>query len=324
MTTTTTETLPRQTAEPMSVMPRTLPDYRDAVLSLRKQQAAFDRSDATVVQMAAQLEAAQAAVEDLSRRQAARLLAAFAKGLDELSDTDKRAFQDEQRQLFGLTRDFAVTPEDLPALREELHAKRAELGARWESLRITGRELGLQGIESNVDNVLTALDDPRAQVCEIAEHLESLRDLCAAHDKLRNQAAGRAPTRIELDLMPDLRACERMVFEDRDQLAVKLGLSAILKRWAPIAEVSPEADEAKVAQIVGSFCDTFLIAPYTHQERKLERVAYVSPSGQVRIRKFKEDQGASWDVASRVAMEKRLAELEAAEAELRTIRQQPI
>lgn len=324
--TTTTHTMDSGTT---LTLPANLGEQPAAVRDLRKKQAQHDRATEAARKSGEMLEAGKAELSDLQNQRIAELLAAFGKGKDGLTDAQQRAFMEKERQIASLMHDLPVSEDELPGVRAHLEANAAMLGRQWAALLTCGRQFALTNLEDLVSDACNRLDDPRGQVFEIAPKLELIRDACAAHQAFRNAPAGNRQLigigREVLPAWPTPLVVEAHHRGDPDMLAMRIDLPALLEKWSAIApDVQREPDEAKVAALVRDLQQNFLVVPYTHRERELERIAYSSPAEAHAIRQFRLTEGARFASGDgRVLTKRRIEEIEAAERELQAIRSQP-
>lgn len=309
-----------------TALPTNLGEHRAAVLALRKVQTQHDRAAEAARKSGEMLEAGKSELSNLQNQRIAELLAAFGKGKDGLTDAQQRAFMEKERQIASLVHELPVAEDELPDLRAQLEANAAVVARQWAALWLHGRALALPHLEDLVSDARNRLDDPQGQVFEIGPKLELIRDACAAHQAFRNAAAGiRQVVGIEFwQAHPTVVANEGMRRGDPDMLASRIDLPGILRKWVPIVpEVKPEPDETKVAALVLDLQRNFFVMPYTTRERELERIAHVGPAETHMIKAFRANEGENMREHERHAMERRIAEIDAAERELQAIRSQP-
>lgn len=330
----TTATLPRAAAAAKRKTPAPTPsncegrptdlgEYREAALALRKRQAEWASAFRAVERTSEQLAAADSAMSEIAGRRTAALLAAFAAGKSELPDPARRAFDEEERGLFQLTRDFEVEPEMVTAMHKQLAAQAEALGDRSQVLRKVGRDLTCAKLAADAWTVIAAIDAPERAVFEISERLELLRDLCAAHELFRNPGERRTVLGVEFEKFSDDAMGERLVMGRAGALADEIGLEQLFAKWTPVVgnmETEPDPDRAAI--IVAELRDMFFVQPYTEAECKAEWTMYVSPAGRGVLRIFKESP-EKLDRWTRARMETRVAEIEAAAAALREIQRTP-
>lgn len=313
-----------QAAPAAPCRPAHLGEYQhDAVPALRKRQAALQRARRAVEQTAQQIAAAESMVADVQARRAAALVGAFASGKSELPDTVRRALDDEERQLFQLSRDFAVEPETLQAVRAHVDTESAALDDEWQKLRKIGRELGCEQLADYANRCLEALNDPQLPVFQASDQLERLRDYCAAHEVFRNPDERRSVLGVEFAKMPDGTGGERMVMGRAGRLADTLGLERLFAKWAPVVgEVETDPDSNRVSTIVAELRDMFFVQPYTEAECQAEWTMYESPASRGMMRLFREEPHRL-DPWTQARMAERVAQIDAAAATLRDIQRTP-
>lgn len=302
----------------------TLAEYREHILNLRRMSEQLATAGATITDLAHALEAQQAALQDLAAAEAAALLERIKAGHDNLSDDQRRRFEEHRRGIIRALRDTPADLEELPALKRTVEQQGAELARQWAHARAEGRRLVREASEADARNALASIDDPRATVAELIEHFETARDLAEAHGAFSNSAAGREVLGYETAQHPDgtmVPGLVRWGFAGR--LAEDLQLEDYHARLQALApSLSLEPDASAVDRTLESFRTHFGALEYTEEERRLERVCHVSPMGRHVLRHFQANPNA-YGPMHRVELERRVAEIEAATLSLEAIRATP-
>lgn len=314
----------RPAEQPAGPTFKTLPEFLEHVKNLRRMTEQLQTAGANIEQMHTALEAQQAALQDLAAVEVAALLERIKAGHDDLSDEQRRGFREQKRSVAGLLRDMPVDLEELPALMRTVEQQGAELRRQWAHARAEGRRLVREAIEADAQNALASIDDPRATVAEVIERLEIPRDLAAAHGAFFNSPAGREWLGNDIVRHPDGQSrAEVSIRGYAGRLADTLQLEAYHARLQALApSLSLEPDASAVDRTVESFQAHFGVPPYTEEERRLERVCHVTPTGRHVLRHFQANPNAYGPV-HRVELERRVAEIEAATLSLEAIRATP-
>lgn len=314
----------RPAEQPAGPTFKTLPEFLEHVKNLRRMTEQLQTAGANIEQMHAALEAQQAALQDLAAVEAAALLERIKAGHEDLSDAQQRGFREQKRSVAALLRDMPVDLEELPALKRTVVHQGAELRRQWAHARAEGRRLVREAIEADAQNALASIDDPRATVAEVIERLEIPRDLAAAHGAFFNSPAGREWLGNDIVRHPDGQSLAEVSIRGyAGRLADTLQLEAYHARLQALApSLSLEPDASAVDRTVESFQTHFGVPPYTEEERRLERVCHVSPTGRHVLRHFQANPNA-YGPMHRVELERRVAEIEAATLSLEAIRATP-
>jgi len=314
----------RPVEQPAGPTFKTLPEFREHVENLRRMTDQLRTAGATIEQMHAALEAQEAALKDLAAVEVAALLERIKAGHDDLSEEQRRGFREQKRSVAGLLRDMPVDLEELPALKRTVVHQDAELRRQWAHARAEGRRLVREAIEADAWNALAAIEDPRATVAELIGHFETARDLGEAHGHFFNSPAGREVLGYETGEGPDGKTVHGLVrWGVAGQLADVLELKAYHDRLQALAPcLSLEPDASAVDRTVESFRTHFGAFAYGEEERRLERVCHVTPIGAHMLKRFSADPG-QFDPMYRVALERRVAEIESAKQALEAIRATP-
>lgn len=314
----------RPAEQPAGPTFKTLPGFREHVENLRRMTAQLQTAGANIEQMHAALEAQQAALQDLAAVEAAALLERIKAGHDDLSDAQQRGFREQRRSIAAGLRGMPVDLDDLPPLKQTVVLQRTELGRQWAHARAEGRRLVREAIEAEARNARAAIDDPRETVAELIGHFETFRDQAAAHAAFYNSPAGREWLGNDIVRHPDGQSmAEVSRFGVAGQLADVLQLEAYHDRLQGLAPgLSLEPDANAVERTLESFRAHFGDLAYGDEERRLERVCHVTPMGAHVLKHFKADP-SQFDPMRRVALERRVAEIEAATQALEAIRATP-
>lgn len=314
----------RPAEQPAGPTFKTLPEFLEHVKNLRRMTDQLQTAGANIEHMHAALEAQEAALQDLAAVELAALLERIKAGHDDLSDEQRRGFREQKRSVAGLLRDMPVDLEELPALKRTVVHQGAELRRQWAHARAEGRRLVLEAIEADARNALASIDDPRATVAELIEHFETARDLAEAHDAFFNSPAGREWLGNDIVRHPAGQSLAEVSIRGyAGRLADTLQLEAYHARLQALApSLSLEPDASAVARTLESFQTHFGAPPYTEEERRLERVCHVSPTGRHVLRHFQANPNA-YGPMHRVELERRVAEIEAATLSLEAIRATP-
>ncbi len=314
----------RPAEQPAGPTFKTLPEFLEHVKNLRRMTEQLQTAGANIEQMHAALEAQQAALQDLAAVEAAALLERIKAGHDDLSDAQKRGFREQKRSVAALLRDMPVDLEELPALKRTVVHQGAELRRQWAHARAEGRRLVREAIEADARNALASIDDPRATVAEAITHFETARDLAEAHAQFVNSPAGREILGYEAAPYHDgTMVPGHLRWGTADRLADTLQIEthhARLQALAPSLSLEPDASAAD--RTLESFRTHFGALEYTEEERRLERVCHVTPMGAHVLQHFRADP-SQFDPMRRVALERRVAEIEAATLSLEAIRATP-
>lgn len=315
----------RPVEQPAGPTVKTLPEFREHAENLRRMTEQLQTAGATIEQMHAALEAQEAALKDLAAVEVAALLERIKAGHDDLSDEQRRGFREQKRSVAGLLRDMPVDLEELPALKHTVVHQSAELRRQWAHARAEGRRLVREAIETDARNALSSVDDPRATIAELITRFETARDLAEAHSHFCNSPAGREVLGYETGTDPNGQTVQGLIrWGVAGQLADVLQLEAYHDRLQAIAPgLSLEPDTSAVDRTVESFKAHFgALLEYSEEERRLERVCHVTPMGAHVLKHFKADP-SQFDPMHRVALERRVAEIEAATQALEAIRATP-
>ena len=302
----------------------TLAEYREHILNLRRMSEQLATAGATITDLAHALEAQQAALQDIAAAEAAALFERITAGHEDLSDEQRRYFQEQRRSIARLAHGMPLDLEDLPALKRTVEQQDAELARQWPHARAEGRRLAREAIEQNADAALDPMDDSRATVADMVQGLDKARDLAEAHDAFFNSPAGREWLGNEIVRHPDGKSLAEVSIRGyAGRLADALQLEAHHARLQALApHLSLEPDASAVDLIVGDFVTQWLVPAYTEEERRLERVCHVSPMGAHVLRHFQANPNAYRGI-HRVELERRVAEIEAATLSLEAIRATP-
>lgn len=302
----------------------TLAEYREHILNLRRMTEHHATAGAKITDLANALEAQRAALQDLAAAEAAALFERIKAGHDDLTDEQRRYFQEQRRSITRLAHGMPLDLEELPALKRTVEQQGAELARQWPHARAEGRRLAREAIEQNADAALEPMDDSRATVADMVQGLDKARDLAEAHAAFFNSPAGREVLGYEKAQHPDGTMVPGMVrWGFAGRLADALQLEAQHARLQALApDLSPEPDASAVDLIVGDFVTQWLVPAYTEEERRLERVCHVSPMGAHLLRHFQANPNAFRGI-HRVELERRVAEIEAATLSLEAIRATP-
>lgn len=302
----------------------TLAEYREHILNLRRMSEQLATAGATITDLAHALEAQQAALQDLAATEAAALLERIKAGHDNLSDDQRRRFEEHRRGIIRALRDTPADLEELPALKRTVVHQGAELARQWAHARAEGRRLAREAIVQNAQAALERIDDPRATVADMVQGFETARDLAEAHAAFFNAPAGREWLGSEIVRHPDgVSMAEAGRWGYAGRLADTLQLEAHHGRLQALArDLSLEPDASAVDLIVGDFATQWLVAPYGEEERRLERVCHLTPMGAHTLRHFEANPKA-FGPMHRVELERRVAEIEAATLSLEAIRATP-
>ena len=302
-----------------------LSEFTVALDALRKRQAKHDKAATKSIQAAAQIEAAQAAAEDVAKARAAAVIAAWTRGKSELTDAERRRLDEEERRIMSHACEFDITAEELPALKAHLQHEAETLAEEWRKLREIGRRLVLEAIEQGIEHHKASLADPRTQLFEIEQHLTKIRDACAAGEYFRNNAEGLMPLGPrKAKSLVDGKVEWTEALGDPGALDAKHDVENLISQYRKIAKVSTEVDRKHAWEIVRYYADMG-VPIYTREERDLEQKAHVSPFGAQRIEKFKRGEfGDNKHGTMAAAMRRRIAELEEASAALRALQATPL
>ena len=302
-----------------------LSEFIVALDALRKRQAKHDKAATKSIQAAAQIEAAQAAAEEVAKARAAAVIAAWTRGKSELTDAERRRLDEEERRIMSHACEFDITAEELPALKAHLQHEAETLAEEWRKLREIGRRLVLEAIEQGIEHHKASLADPRTQLFEIEQHLTKIRDMCAAGEYFRNNAEGRMPLGPrKAKSLVDGKVEWTEALGDPGALDAKHDVENLLSQYRKIAKVSTEVDRKHAWEIVRYYADMG-VPIYTREERDLEQKTHVSPFGAQRIEKFKRGEfGDNKHGTMAAAMRRRIAELEEASAALRALQAMPL
>lgn len=302
----------------------TLAEFRDYVLGLRRMSKQLETAGTNITQMAAALEAQQAALQDLAAAEAAALFERIKGGHDDLTDEQRRYFQEHRRSIANLAREIPADLEDLPALQRVVAQQGAEVTRQWAHARAEGRRLVREAIEADARNALASIDDPRATVAEAITHFETARDLAEAHAQFVNSPAGREILGYEAAPYHDgTMVPGHLRWGTADRLADTLQIETHHARLQALSpSLSLEPDASAVDRTLESFRTHFGALEYTEEERRLERVCHVTPMGAHVLQHFRADP-SQFDPMRRVALERRVAEIEAATLSLEAIRATP-
>lgn len=314
----------RPAEQPAGPTFKTLPEFLEHVKNLRRMTDQLQTAGANIEHMHAALEAQEAALKDLAAVEVAALLERIKAGHEDLSDEQRRGFREQKRSVAGLLRDMPVDLDELPALKRTVVDQGAELDRQWAHSRAEGRRLVREAIEADARNALASIDDPRATVAELIEHFETARDLAAAHDAFFNSPSGREVLGYENAQRPDGTMVPGMLrWGTAGRLAEDLQLEAYHARLQALApSLSLEPDASAVDRTLESFQMHFGALAYTQEERRLERVCHVTPTGRHVLRHFQANPNA-YGPMHRVELERRVAEIEAATRALETLRSTP-
>lgn len=314
----------RPVEQPAGPTFKTLPEFREHVENLRRMTDQLQTAGATIEQMHAALEAQEAALKDLAAVEVAALLERIKAGHDDLSDEQRRGFREQKRSVAGLLRDMPVDLEELPALKRTVVHQGAELRRQWAHARAEGRRLVREAIEANARNARASIDDPRETVAELIGHFETFRDQAAAHTAFFNSPPGREVLGYETGTDPNGQTVHGLVrWGVAGQLADVLQLEAYHDRLQGLAPgLSLEPDANAVERTLESFRTHFGAFAYGEEERRLERVCHVTPVGANMLKHFRADPG-QFSPMHRVALERRVTEIESAKQALEAIRATP-
>ena len=314
----------RPTEQPAGPTFATLAEYREHILNLRRMSEHHATAGANITGLANALEAQKAALQDLAAAEAAALFERIKAGHDDLTDEQRRYFQEHRRSIARLAHDVPIDLEDLPALKRTVEQQDAELARQWPHARAEGRRLAREAIEQKAQAEIERSDDPRATVADMVQAFESRRDLAEAHSAFVNAPAGREWLGNEIVKHPDgVSMAESARWGFAGRLADALQLEAHHARLQALApHLSLEPDASAVDLILGDFATQWLVAPYTEEERRLERVCHVSPMGRHVLRHYQANPNA-FGPMHRVELERRVAEIEAATLSLEAIRATP-
>lgn len=318
------EACARPVEQPAGPTFTTLAEYREHILNLRRMSEQLATAGATITDLAHALEAQQAALQDLAATEAAALLERIKAGHDNLSDDQRRRFEEHRRGIIRALRDTPADLEELPALKRTVVHQGAELARQWAHARAEGRRLAREAIEQNAQAALEPIDDPRATVADMVQGVETARDLAEAHAAFFNAPAGREWLGSEIVRHPDgVSMAEAGRWGYAGRLADTLQLEAHHGRLQALArDLSLEPNPSAVNLIVQDFSTQWLVAPYGEEERRLERVCHLTPMGAHTLRHFEANPKA-FGPMHRVELERRVAEIEAATLSLEAIRSAP-
>lgn len=314
----------RPAEQPTGPTVETLPELLEHVQNLRRMSTQLETAGTNIKQMADALEAQETALQDLAAVEATALLERIKAGHDDLSDTQRRKFQEQRRGIIAGLRGIPVDLEELPALKRTVARQDSELRCRWTHARAEGRRLVREAIEADARHALSAIEDPRATVAELIEHFETARDLAEAHSHFYNSPAGREVLGYEKGEGPTGETVHGLVrWGVAGQLADVLQLKAYHDRLNALAPgLSLEPNASAVSRTLESIRAHFGQLAYGEEERRLECVCHVKPAGSHVLKHF-EASPSQFDPMSRVALERRVAEIEAATKALETIRATP-